>query len=369
MTEQWKTPAPLQSVWERYFLTQLFKMFALFIFCFYGLYVLIDFSNRLTTFHHQHIVPTWMEIIRYYAGDFSLRLEVLVPFGILIATIKTITGLNVNNELVALLAGGINLKTLLRPFVWFGLFFVALVYINEEFLLPKAADLVRRVEDSHRTQKLLKKQTPQVQHLILHDNSTFLFQSFDTAKNHFFDSYWVRGTDEVYRIKFLYPYANEPIGKYVDRFVRDKSGHLIHAGYEEVRIFPEIHFDKAALLETITALEDMSISKLKSKTTAASDRQSERTAQAQSVFLYKLAIPWLCLLAVIAPIPFCVTYSRHLPVFLIYAVSIFGLVAFYLILDAAVLLSERQVISPYLAVGLPMALFFGFFGWRFLRLR
>lgn len=366
---EWKSPKPLAAVWERYFLGQLFKMFALFIFCFYGLYVLIDFSNRLTTFHHHHIVPSWLEVIRYYAGDFSLRLEVLVPFGILIATIKTVTGLNVNNELVALLAGGINIKTLLRPFIWFGLFFVLVVYINEEFLLPKAADLVRRVEDSHRMQKLLKKQIPQVQHLILEDNSTFLFQNFDITKNRFFDAYWVRGTDEVFRIKFLYPYANEPIGKYVDRFVKDQSGHLVHAGFDEVRLFSEIHFDKAALLETVTALEDMSLSKLSSKTMSSIAGQSERIAQARSVFLYKLAIPWLCLLAVIAPIPFCVTYSRHLPVFFIYAVSIFGLVGLYLILDAAVILSERQVISPYWAIGLPMALFFGFFGWRFLRLR
>lgn len=368
MRTQWKTPLPLEAVWERYFIGQLFKMFGLFIVCFYGLYVLIDFSNRLANFHHHHIIPSWMEVIRYYAGDFSLRLEVLIPFGILIATIKTVTALNMNNELVALLAGGIKLRTLLRPFIGFGLFFVALVYINEEFLLPEAADMVRHVEDSHRSKKIKKNYTPGVQHLILEDHSTFLFQNYDTSKNHFFDSYWLKGTDEVYRIKFLYPYSNVPIGKYVDHFERDSNGNLVHTGFEETRLFPEIQFDKAALLETLTALEDMSLTKLRNKTVESKDTQSERLAQAQSVYLYKLAIPWLCLLAVIAPIPFCVTYSRHLPVFLIYAISIFGLVALYLILDAAMILSKRQLISPYLAVGGPMAAAYLFFGWRFLRI-
>ena len=121
------------------------KVFVLFIVCFYGLYILVDFSSHSTAFHHQ-VEFRWRELAAYYLSDFIKRVEVIIPFAIMIATIKTLCGLNIHNELVALMASGIKLKTLLKPFVLIGLFFVLLVYLNTEVLLPKALKNIKMID-------------------------------------------------------------------------------------------------------------------------------------------------------------------------------------------------------------------------------
>src|ERR1700722_2577297 len=90
--------SPVRTIWGRYFLSQMLKCFFLFIFCFYGLYMLIDFSSHATHFHHSHQAILWKEVGLYYLADFSKRVEVLIPFALLISTIKVLTSLNQHHE-------------------------------------------------------------------------------------------------------------------------------------------------------------------------------------------------------------------------------------------------------------------------------
>ena len=76
-------------------------------------------------------------------------------------------------------------------------------------------------------------------------------------------------------------------------------------------------------------------------------------------------IPFLSLFAIIAPAPYCVKFSRQPPLFLIYTGTLFGLIAFYLFMDASQVIAKRQVISPFLAIITPFCFFFGYFSWRF----
>src|SRR5436190_24088446 len=111
----------LTKIWERYFLKQMLKVFFLFLFCFYGLYVVVDYASHTSALpHHQTQVPG-QELIRYYLFVFASRAEILIPFALLIAVIKTLITLNTHQELVALLASGVRLKTLMRPFILMGL--------------------------------------------------------------------------------------------------------------------------------------------------------------------------------------------------------------------------------------------------------
>lgn len=358
---------PLYSLWGRYFLKETFKVFCLFVLCFYGLYILIDFSSHASSFHHHQVDFRWRELAVYYLCDFVKRVEVLIPFAIMVASIKTLCSLNIHNELVALLASGIKLKTLLRPFVFLALVFVALAYLNTEFLLPKALKTIKMIDVAHSSQKNKSKDRPSVQHVILEDDSTILFQDYDPGRERFIDAYWMRSMDEIYRIKYLYPYTERPLGEYVDHLTRDAEGNLVLHDSQTIKIFPNIQFNNEKLMETLTQPLDLSVSALKDKLPSLSQILSEKEAQTLSVFYYKIAMPWLCLLAVIAPAPFCVRFTRQLPVFFIYAVSIFGLVAFYLIMDSALILGSRQVLPPAIAIFVPFSLFFGFFGLKYIR--
>jgi Predicted permeases len=353
----------LTTIWERYFLRETLKTFALFLFCFYGIYALIDYSNHASSFKHYHF--TILDVLKFYAYEFVSRMDVLIPFAILIACVRTLCSLNTHNELVALMASGITMKRLLLPFVAVGLFFTGIVYIGTEVLQPMAAKYNTQLDHS-RAKAKQKKHLP-IQQLALEDNSSLIFQSYDTNSQYFFDTYWVRSVDDIYRIRKLYPYAEIPKGEVVERLQRNPQGNLVPTESHAEITFPTMRFNKEKLLNTVTTPDSQSLSTLKQQLPSHDEKLNEKEARLLTTYYYKWAIPWLCLLAVLAPAPFCVRFSRTLPVFFIYALSIFGLVSFYLVMDAAAVLGERQVASPLVAIWLPFTAFFTFFGYRFLR--
>jgi lipopolysaccharide export system permease protein len=184
----------------------------------------------------------------------------------------------------------------------------------------------------------------------------------------FTDAYWMRSIDDIYRIANLSPYTPEPTGYGVDHLKRDPEDYLVAVESVPIKTFPDMPFNKEQLLKSVTVPEAQSLSELYQKIPVHKNALSEKEAHLQTTFYYKLAMPWLCLLAILAAAPFCLRFSRTLPVFFIYALSIFGLVAFYLVIEATVVLGERQMVEPMIAIGAPFACFFTLFAWRFLRL-
>lgn len=354
----------LTTIWERYFLRETAKVFVFFLVSFYGLYALIDYSNHAASFKHYHF--TIFEVIKFYSFEFVAKMDVIVPFALLVACVKTLCSLNTHNELVALMASGIKLKRLLLPFVAFGLILTALIYFNIEALQPVAYKFNTKLD--HSRAKAKQKKYPYIQQLTLQDNTPLIFQNYNSETKEFFDAFWVRSIDDIYRIHTLSFDTIEPMGKGVDHLQRNWDGFLVLTESFSEKTFPDFHFNTEQLKESIISTEAQSLSKLKEKLPDHGKELSEKEAYLLTTYYYKLALPWLCLLAVIAPAPFCIRFTRTLPVFFIYAFSIFGLVAFYLVLDAAVILGERQMIPPASAIWLPFTCFFAFFGWRFLRL-
>lgn len=354
----------LTTIWERYFIRETLKVFALFLICFYGLYALIDYSTHASSFKHYHF--TVLDVLKFYAYEFISRMDVLIPFAILIACVRTLCSLNTHNELVALLASGITMRRILTPFIAIGLFFTMISYVGTEFLQPMAAKYNTQLDHS-RAKAKQKKHLP-IQKILLSDGSSVVYQSFDSATQAFYDAFWIRSIDDIYRIKYLYPFKETPKGMSVEHFERDKHGVLTTTAILAEMNLSDMHIDKEHLGNTVTPPDALSLSDLQKQLPNKQDKLSEKDARLLTTYHYKWAIPWLCLLAVIAPAPFCVRFSRTLPTFFIYALSIFGLVSFYLVIDAAVVLGERQMAPPILAIWLPFAVFFGIFGWRFLRL-
>jgi lipopolysaccharide export system permease protein len=207
-----------------------------------------------------------------------------------------------------------------------------------------------------------------VEHVVLEDDTTLLFQKYDTAQNFFSDTYWIKSSKDIYKIQDLYPGTTIPVGKNVTHLVRDASDEFVQKEIYASREFPEIKFNRKSLLDTITPVEEFSLSSLRKKFPTHNNPLSEKESQVISTFYQKLAMPWLCLFAVLGPAPFCVRFSRHIPAFFIYAFSIFGLVAFYLIMNAATVLGERQVLGPAWAIWTPFAAISAFIGWRYWRI-
>lgn len=355
-------------IWERYFLRQFCGLFFLFLFCFYGLYVLIDYASHTSALSSHHVQISWDEIFRYYLYVFASRAEILLPLALLIAFVKTACALNSNQELVALMAGGFKLNHLMRPFLYVGFLCLLLMYANEQFLMPTALKKLRRIEESTKHQKHRHAPEIAVHHLILEDGSLFLFQDYDQIKERFFDAYWIESIDSIYRIKYLSPLTMIPKGFFVDHLVRQPTGELLHdAGYGEYD-FPSIKFNPEILQSAILEPDILSLTDLVKEASEVSPRLNEKESKILTALYWKLALPWLCLLAIIAPAPFCVRFSRQLPIFLIYMCSLFGLIAFYMFMDAAQVVAKRQVIAPFWAICGPFLALFGIFGRRYAKM-
>jgi lipopolysaccharide export system permease protein len=357
------------KIWERYFLKEVLKTFFLFLVCFYGIYVLIDYTNHSRTIHYNATDSPIKAFCLYYACEFINRSEVLIPFAILLGTIRTLCKLNEHNELVALMASGVKMSQLLRPFLMLGLFFTGLMYVNMEYVFPPASRELKYFDDAHAKQKKRKAGPLAVEHVILEDQSTLLFQSYDATQKYFFDVYWVRSIDDVYKMKQLYPYASPPVGYFVEHLLRNEQGELVIVASQEKATFPDLIFNAKRLKDSLVQPESMSLSALWDQLPNHQEAQSEKEARLLAAFHRKLALPWLCLLAVVAPAPFCLRFSRQFPVFLVYASSLFGLIGIYILIDAAHVLGRRQVMDPLYALWTPFVVFFLIFGWRYIRFK
>lgn len=357
------------QMWERYFLKEILKIFTLFLSCFYGLYILIDYASHTSALANHHTQIQLSELGRYYLFVFASRADILIPLALLLATIKNLCTLNTRQELVALMAGGFSLKMLLRPFLITACFCTLLLFLNEQYLLPPALKKLRRIEDANKHQRKRNNLPLSVRSITLEDGSLLLFQSYDSVKEQFFDVYWLRSFNDVYRIKFLSPYKTPPEGKYVDHLVRQKDGTLLQVESFVIHPFLAMRFNSEILQSTIQDADALSLTELWQQLPNTENPLSEKESRVLTAFYWKSTIPWLCLLAVLAPAPFCVYFSRQLPIFFIYICGIFGLIAFYMFMDAASVVAKRQVLHPLWAITFPFLGLFILAGWRFIKMK
>lgn len=356
-------------IWERYILKEILKSFCLFLAIFYGLYILIDYSSHTSGANYHHTRLSIQELCTHYGCEFLVRSEILIPFAFLIASIKTLCKLNVHNEWVALLAAGFSKKRLLRPLLGFALLITALLYANLEISLPKATKKLQVLDEKYVREKPARNAKPLVHHLVLDDGSLLLFKHWNHHLKQFEETFWIRSIDEIWRISKLQPYTNPPSAEFVDILHRKEEGELTLVRTIEKEAIEGMRFNKKRLIETITPPDELALSELAKKIPSHNSLRSGKEAHLLSAFYHKLAMPWLAFLVVLGAAPFCIQFTRHLPLFFIYAGSIFGLVAMYLIMNAATVLGERQVAEPAIAIFAPFTFFAILFIFRYLRMK
>ncbi len=355
----------LFQIWERYFAKQFLAVFFLFLFCFYGLYVLIDYSSRSTMY--SSLKFTTLDIAYYYGFTLIQRLDILIPVAMMLAAIKTMTTLNAQNELIALMASGIKLKRLLRPFIGIALLGVALLYLNNEFFLPQALKGLQKLEDAHFVHKFKKEKKEDIKSIPLKGKEIMIYNTHDRLVNSLQDVYWIRSINQIIRMQTLYLESDPPLAEGVEVFKRDAEGKLLLVESLDAKFFTQLKIEAETIASAITDPAMMSISRLFKRIPRLHEHLSDREAKMWSAFAKKILMPWLCLLAVIAPAPFCLRFSRQLAIFYLYVWSMFGLVAFYILINSMSILGENLIIPPLLAIFTPFLLFYGLFGTHYLR--
>ncbi len=342
------------KIWERYFLREIGKVFGLFLFGFFFLYAAIDYSLHMQDFLKDKKLQI-MDLLVYYGFQFIKRAPLLLPLALLVSTIKVLTSLNAHRELVALQTSGLSFKKLMRPFFFVAALCVGFNLISCEFFLPKSLTYLDRFYDKHLKHTKYNRKRYPVHILTLKDNSKIIYQTHDKEKETFVDVIWLQSSDEIWRMRYLNANPDRPEGRFIDHLVRSPQGHFEKKESVEKKLFEGMSWDRNPPRKGFTPLENRSISQLYTM-----GFRQKCTSYVKMELLthlcYKATIPFLSLLAVAAVSPFCVRYARRKPLFLLYAVSLFGYIAFFTLMDAAVILGENRVAAPPVAIFTPLLL-------------
>ncbi|NGX26534.1 MAG: hypothetical protein K940chlam6_00458 [Chlamydiae bacterium] len=356
------------KIWERYILRELLKLFALFLFGFYFLYVVIDYSTHMQDFTLVKNLSI-LKIFQYYLLQFIKRMDILLPLALLIGSIKVLCQLNLNRELLAFQSAGIRMKKLMRPFFFVGFCLVLINLGVNEFIVPHSLNFIDKFHDAHLRHSFRGKRTDPLHVMHLDDHSKLVYQYYDAAREAFFDVIWIRSPSDLWRMRYLKADPQHPQGQWVDHLEQKENGCFEKTQSFSSLIFRDLKWNRDMPRRGYIPFENRSLKELWKILKTDSLLSSFETKEVLTQFLFKLIMPFLALLVLIAIIPFCTSYSKNLPQFYLYSVGIFTFVAFIALMDAAVILGESDTLSPYVAILSPFVILLSIFGWRFANTR
>jgi lipopolysaccharide export system permease protein len=334
---------------HRHYLKELLKAFCLVLIGLFTLYVLVDYTSRASGFK-----LSLVQLSSYYLYTFVQRLDVLVPFALLIAGIKTLVQSNLAQELVAMRASGYALSFLLRPYLWVGFAATFAMYANLQYLTPVAAETVNTFEDQYSLQR--KSSQPAVVHPItLADGSRLLYHSYDHSRKCLINCFWIQSFDKILRIETLFPFSVPPTGQGVEHFSRNAEQQIISLQINPEEVFPTLSLDHQLIAEAVSLPSERSLSQLWQRLSTGQRTTNYEQAQIQAAFYKRMAMPWLCIIALLAPVPFCSAHRRPLRVFAMFSAGIFGLFAVVVLLSVGNTLTQSQLLGPLWTLIIPMA--------------
>ncbi len=354
------------KIWQRYFLKEFFKIFFLFLFCFYFLYIAIDYCLHIQDFV-QHKEIQFSKICAYYLFQFVKRADLLLPLALLISTIKVVCSFNQCLELLAFQIGGIELKKFMRPLLYVALMACLFNLCLEQFALPRSLNAIDRFYDAHLRHNYTTRKEP-LHVLHLNDHSKLVYQYFDSSKQAFFDVIWIKNANDIWRMKYLNADPQNPLGQYVDHLERNGDGFFEKKESSKQVLLKDLKWQRDIPRKGFVPFENRCLFELAKQLLNSKHLTHYEIAEIQTQLFFKIAMPFLCLLVVIAVVPACLRYSRNSSPFFLYSIALFSFIAFYAFMDAAVILGENRTFSPFWTIFSPFLAGFGFFGLRFMRI-
>jgi lipopolysaccharide export system permease protein len=346
------------KIWEKYLLQSIIRVIFLFIICFYLLYIAVDYSLNIKMFEGASI----MQIATYYSYHFFKRMPIILPFALLLSTIKTLCFCNVNNELLVLNIAGISKKKLMKPFCIIACLSMLFIYANYQFMQPY---ILRCMDNLYLDKYVQRDSEIRLHSFQLQDNSTIIYQKYNSVHNFFFDVFWIRSNDEIIHMKYLYPTDEGARGLFVDRLIRIDTKFTKTDSYEETN-FVDIPMAAMLNLPVNIAPEHKSISQLYRD---IQNRYYYKNYNSIATwFWYKMFVPWICILAAIGPASYCLRIDRNVSVFALYSIGLLLTVTLFTIVNAMKIFAENGICSPFFALLVPMVSFFAFFSWKSLKI-
>lgn len=139
---------------ERYW--AFFKAFVICFVSLVGLYIVIDAFTNFDEFVEvtESTGPLLRHMGRYYLVRVSLFFDRLCGVITMMAAIFTVTWLQRNNELLAMLAAGVSAQRVVRPVLVGAVFVSAAAAANQELIIPRISDELQRTPDDDGVRKV-----------------------------------------------------------------------------------------------------------------------------------------------------------------------------------------------------------------------
>ncbi len=139
---------------ERYW--SFIKAYLICFFALVGLYVVIDAFSNLDEFEEwaESTPQLFYNMGRYYLIRMSLIYDQICGIITMMAAIFTVTWMQRNNELLAMLAAGISTQRIIRPVLISAVVVSSLAVINQEWIMPPLAEELQRFPDDDGAKKI-----------------------------------------------------------------------------------------------------------------------------------------------------------------------------------------------------------------------
>jgi len=111
--------------------------------------------------------------------------------------------------------------------------------------------------------------------------------------------------------------------------------------------------------DAILPYENRPISSLWKSTSIFQDskKRNEHDSLILSQLTFKICVSLATILSIMVTATACITFSRQIRIFVIYSVSVFGLLSFFTILNSGLVLAENMILDPFVSMLLPTAIF------------
>lgn len=125
------------KILDWYILKKFIVTFVFVILMFTVIAVVIDASEKTDDFVKSGL-SFWQIVTQYFAGFVPFIIAMIFPIIIFIAVIFFTSKMAGRSEIVAILANGVNFNRLLKPYIMGGVFFAAILWIGNHYIIPKA---------------------------------------------------------------------------------------------------------------------------------------------------------------------------------------------------------------------------------------
>jgi lipopolysaccharide export system permease protein len=358
----------IMTLVSRYVLGAFFRLFGLSLAAFVGLYLLVEFFERVDDFiEHQAALHLYLV---YFASKLPLIISQVAPLACLMAVFMTLGGLTRTSELTAMHAGGISLTRIAAPLVGIALLLSLLLLAANEYVVPASVKKARHTLLSEvcggpsvifKRDKIWLRQKNKILNIRLAEPESQTLRGIT-----------IMGFDDAFRVLTRIDAATAVfrdgawlLREATERTFEAKTGTLLSERHQAEKTVQLAITPEDFKVPGSKRNEDLAISELRHLAQKLKAEGYDPT-RFQVDLQARIAAPFACAIMAFLGVPFAIRKGRGTSLAMGIAISI-AIGAIYFILHAALLAFGYSGVFPPLVAAWAANLLFALFGgWLFL---